>query len=126
MSAKLSDVERGQLGAYLVEKRFNDKDRIITQGELGLGFYIITKGEVVVTLKSDRGVTSELGRLKEGDYFGETALINNAKRGASVTAVGQVTSFYLERANFNALFGQDRLNVQFAKVRGTTADMGMG
>lgn len=69
--AKLSDAERGQLGAYLVEKKFNDKDRIITQGELGLGFYILTKGEVVVTLKNDKGVTSELGRLKEGDYFGQ-------------------------------------------------------
>jgi hypothetical protein len=31
------------LAAYLVEKKFNDKDRIITQGELGLGFYIIAK-----------------------------------------------------------------------------------
>ncbi len=70
--AKLTDAERSQLGAYLVEKRFNDKDRIITQGELGLGFYIITRGEVVVTLKNEKGVTSELGRLKEGDYFGET------------------------------------------------------
>jgi CRP-like cAMP-binding protein len=69
--AKLSDAERAQLGAYLVEKKFNDKDRVITQGELGLGFYIITKGEVVVTLKNEKGVTAELGRLKEGDYFGE-------------------------------------------------------
>ena len=42
-SAKLSDPERAQLAAYLVEKKFNDKDRIITQGELGLGFYIIAK-----------------------------------------------------------------------------------
>lgn len=53
---------------------------------------------------------------------GETALINNAKRGASVTAVGPVHSFYLERANFNALFGQDRLNVQFAKRKAVTAE----
>lgn len=53
---------------------------------------------------------------------GETALINNAKRGASVTAVGPVTTFYLERANFNALFGQDRLNVQFAKRKAVTSE----
>ena len=65
-AAKLSDTERSQLSAYLVEKKFNDKDRIITQGELGLGFYIITKGEVVVTLKNEKAVTAELGRLKEG------------------------------------------------------------
>jgi cAMP-dependent protein kinase regulator len=36
--------------------------------------------------------------------------------------VGSVTSFYLERANFNALFGQDRLNVQFAKRKAVTAE----
>jgi hypothetical protein len=30
-AAKLSDAERAQLGAYLVEKKFNPQDRIITQ-----------------------------------------------------------------------------------------------
>jgi len=120
--AKLSDAERSKLGSFLVEKSFNDRDRIITQGELGLGFYIITKGEVVVTLKNEKGIVSELGRLRDGDYFGETALINNAKRGASVTAVGPVSTFYLERAHFNSLFGQDRLNVQFAKRKAVTAE----
>ena len=39
-----------------------------------------------------------------------------------MTAVGPVTSFYLERANFNQLFGQDRLNVQFAKRKAVTAE----
>lgn len=39
-----------------------------------------------------------------------------------MTAVGAVTSFYLERANFNQLFGQDRLNVQFAKRKAVTAE----
>jgi CRP-like cAMP-binding protein len=66
LSAKLTQNERVQLAALLVEKRFQAGDRILTQGELGLGFYIITKGEVVVTLKNEKGIVSELGRLKEG------------------------------------------------------------
>jgi len=80
--AKLSDAERTQLASYLVEKRFSDRDRIITQGELGLGFYIITRGEVVVTLKNEKGVTSELGRLKEGDYFGRKTAGSSSDRRA--------------------------------------------
>jgi len=60
-SAKLSDPERAQLAAYLVEKKFNDKDRIITQGELGLGFYIIAK--VAGGGKVERRVSDGLFRL---------------------------------------------------------------
>lgn len=56
------------------------------------------------------------------DFFGETALINDAKRGATVTATGPVSTFYLERDDFEALFGKSRLNVQFAKRAAISAE----
>lgn len=52
----------------------------------------------------------------------ETALINNSKRGASVTALGAVSTFYLERTNFSSLFGKDRLNIEFAKRKAVSAE----
>jgi CRP-like cAMP-binding protein len=56
------------------------------------------------------------------DFFGETALINDAPRGASVFATSTVTTFYIERDAFEALFGKSRLNVQFAKRGAVTAE----
>lgn len=53
---------------------------------------------------------------------GETALINDAKRGATVTSTGPVATFYLERDDFEALFGRSRLNVQFAKRQAISAE----
>jgi len=57
---------------------------------------------------------------------GETALINDAKRGASVYATGNVSTFYLERDDFEALFGKSRLNVQFAKRAAVSAEQVKG
>lgn len=114
--SKLSDAERAKLGGAVVERSFADGQRLITQGEAGNGFFIIRKGNVTVSRMDESGKTTQLATLKDGDVCGETALINNAKRGATVTAVGPVSTFYLERQDFEALFGKSRLNVQFAKV----------
>ena len=47
-----------------------------------------TKDASVVS--SSLGPERQIARLGEGDYFGEAALVTNAKRGASVTCVGPV------------------------------------
>jgi len=120
--AKLSDAERSKLGGAVHAKSFGKGAKIITQGEPGNGFYIIQKGSVTVQRRDEQGNEQELATLKDGDFFGETALINDAKRGASVVAVGDVSTFYLERGDFEALFGKSRLNVQFAKRQAISAE----
>lgn len=124
--SKLSDAERAKLGGAVVEKNFGDGQKILTQGEPGTGFYIIRKGTVSVMRQDEQGRKHELATLKDGDFFGETALINDAKRGATVTSTGSVSTFYLERDDFEALFGKSRLNVQFAKRQAISAEQVKG
>jgi len=119
--ATLNTEEREKLAAKLKIQAVPDKHQILKQGAVGDEFFIITKGEVVVTRENEQGVTAELGRLKAGDYFGETALLNNTTRGATITANGSVTLFYLTRVKFNSLFSKNRLNVQFAKRNAVSA-----
>jgi cGMP-dependent protein kinase len=128
--SKLSDDELKTLVEKLTNKSYKDKEDIIKQGEPGLGFFLIQEGKVVVTRMKDvkdPSTKSEIGRLRAGDFFGEAALINNMPRGATVSASGPVSCFYLARNDFNALFGSGKLNVQFAKRKAVSAEaMGGG
>lgn len=59
---------------------------IIRQGDQGDKFYIIRGGSVTVTKRSNTGEVRIVGMLKRGEYFGEQALINKARRLASIIA----------------------------------------
>jgi len=69
-------------------------ERIISQGERGDSMYFIASGEVDVVLPE---ITIE---LKQGNVFGEMALVTNEPRNADVTAKGYVTLLVLKRRDF--------------------------
>lgn len=119
--ASYSDDERAALGAVLEFKTFAAGDNLVKQGDPGEGFFIIDKGECVVNRELADGKTIEIGRLKDGDYFGELALLNNKARGATVTATSDICAFYLLRSHFQELFHPDALNVKFAKRAAVSA-----
>lgn len=58
-------------------------ESIFTQGEPGLGMYIIAKG--VVSIQSEPS-GRELVELNDGDFFGEIALLNEVIRSATARA----------------------------------------
>lgn len=120
--SKLTDAERAKLGGAVIDKSFQNGQRIFAQGEPGMGFFIIRKGTVAVSRSDEQGNTTQLATLKDGDFFGEAALINDAKRSASVFATSALSTFYLERDDFEALFGKSRLGIQFAKRAAISAE----
>jgi len=76
---------------------------IIKQGDKGDKFYIIEQGELEARKTGDGA--DQVFQLKEGDYFGELALLNNEPRAASVTAKSDVKLLTLDRRAFNRLLG---------------------
>jgi len=119
--SNLNDFERSVLGGALKEASFDRGENIVTQGEDGHAFYIIKNGSCTVR-RSDHGETFEIARLKEGDFFGEAALLNDSKRGATVVADVDTRCYFLERQQFNDLLGSDKLNVKFAKRQAISAE----
>ncbi|KAL0585339.1 hypothetical protein ABG067_004871 [Albugo candida] len=89
---------------------FSDREFIVRQGEEGTRFYMITKGEAIVT-ERDLSVADseekELTRLYEGHVFGEMSLIYQEPRTASVRAIGDVKCLYLNKEDFDECLMSD-------------------
>ncbi|KAK1791111.1 hypothetical protein P4O66_002144 [Electrophorus voltai] len=86
---------------------FNKGEYIIREGEEGNTFFIIAKGEVLVT-QSTEGYSEpqEIKILGVGDYFGEKALISEDVRSANIVAMENDTQcLVVDRDNFNQMVG---------------------
>lgn len=71
---------------------------IIRQGEYGDCMYFLTSGTVQVVAD---GI--EIARLGPGSPFGETALIEQGRRNASVISIGYSTGYRLAKSDFEGL-----------------------
>lgn len=89
----------------LTRVSYDAGDRIITKGEVGDVFYLIEKGSVRVH-DIGLGDSQQVDQiLKEGESFGERALMTGEPRAANVTAVGPVKTLVMDRAHFNQSIG---------------------
>ena len=73
------DLER--IARSMRDRTFSAGQTITSEGEGGVGFFVIEDGEATVTQGG-----SERGKLRSGDHFGEIALIGETDRTATVTA----------------------------------------
>ncbi|XP_017317717.1 cGMP-dependent protein kinase 1 isoform X1 [Ictalurus punctatus] len=92
----------GQLSSIIdsmEEVKFQENEVIVREGAEGDTFYIILKGEVEVTKKVN-GQQKIIRKMKQGDHFGELALIRENLRTATCTALGSVTCFAIDKEAF--------------------------
>lgn len=114
--AKLTDDDRTILANSLQPKQYSAGTTIVSDGEDANEFFIIKKGTALVK-KFDANVGKEVvrGKLGPGEYFGETALLSEVKRTATIEAEDDVIALTLDRHKFSDLFSKKKLNVTFAK-----------
>jgi MFS family permease len=93
--APLSAPVMERLASRLVPVEVDAGTAIVRQDDPGDRFYIVRDGEVAVS-KDGRQVAS----LKQGDFFGEIALLHDVPRTATVTARTNVRLYALERNDF--------------------------
>ena len=80
----------------------------------GDSMFVLEMGKAAV-LKTWRGQDYLLQTLKEGDCFGEMAVIDHCERSASVRAVEDCTAIRISAANLYELYAQDLK--QFALIQ---------
>jgi CRP-like cAMP-binding protein len=80
------------------ERTFDAGDTVATQGEGGVGFFVIRDGVAKVEIDG-----SEVRRLGPGDHFGEIALIAEGPRTATVVAESELRCYGLTPWEFRPL-----------------------
>ncbi len=82
-------------------KRFNAKQVVFNAGDDPDGLYLIRRGSVEVSIQSG-GRKEVLGVVPAGGYVGEMALVDDAKRMATVTATVLTEALVFDGARFKA------------------------
>ena len=96
-----SDLDRKELeriSASMKERTFSSGETVTSEGQTGVGFFVIESGEAKVTVGGD-----ERRRLGAGDYFGEVALLNESARTATITAESDLKCYGLTSWEFRTL-----------------------
>jgi hypothetical protein len=93
--APLSLATVEHLAAALTPVAFADGDWIMREGEPGMDYILLDTGGVEISQEG-----SVIGTMGPGGGAGEIALLRDVPRTASIRALGPVTAFRLDRADF--------------------------
>ncbi len=100
-----SDLDKKELqglASSMKERIFEQGDTIASEGQSGVGFFIIAEGEAMITVKGEERAT-----LGHGDYFGEVALIDDGERTATITAKTPLKCYGITSWEFKPLVEQN-------------------
>jgi CRP/FNR family cyclic AMP-dependent transcriptional regulator len=96
--------ELHEVAKYCRVATYSPGSVLVSQGEKGLGLFVISKGTVRITRKnSPDGPEEVLGTAGIADIIGEMALLDDMPRSATVTAIDEVTVLVLPFGEFRTI-----------------------
>ncbi len=102
------------------QRTFNTGEYICTQGEIGESLFIIHSGRVNMRVTKSNGVEKNLNVLKEGDHFGELALLSGGARTASAIALSDVVILEVAKDDFLELLKEiPALSINLSRTIGS-------
>ncbi|HEV8230317.1 MAG TPA: FAD-dependent oxidoreductase [Candidatus Limnocylindria bacterium] len=81
---------------------------VIREGEASDRFFVIAKGEAVVTQRDGTGAERQVNLLHAGDYFGEVGLLSGEVRNATVRAKTSLEVLLLDQDAFRTLVSRSQ------------------
>lgn len=101
----LNSYEKNNLIDALQKVEYKKGSYVIRQGEEGTNFYFVESGKLVVEKKDKNGEIHDVMHLKQGDYFGEIALLKEVPRQASVKALEHSELMKVDKDSFERVLG---------------------
>lgn len=101
----LTDQETAELIKCMRYRTYKYNETIIQQGDDGDEFYLICRGLVKVLIADiyNNGRYKQVATLKTGDTFGETSLITNQPRNATIECAQDTKVLYCDKYTFLAV-----------------------
>ena len=101
--ASLKEEDLAYISSILKLVPYPAGQKIVWQGDEGETFYIVDTGQVRVIRKDESGAEAVVRFLGPGQFFGETALLYDELRNATVETVVNTTLWYIEKDDFAAM-----------------------
>ena len=100
MFKDLDGVLLAAIANRFITERYAEDEGIFEEGDAGDKLYIIVRGQVDVTATGATGEEKRLAVLRDGDYFGEIALLDDVPRMATIRTRASTILLALEREQF--------------------------
>jgi CRP/FNR family transcriptional regulator, cyclic AMP receptor protein len=104
MFALLDDQELGLLAERVEIVKFLEGAYVFHVGDPGDSMYVVTEGEVVLSIKTKTGEEMFFESPGPGDFFGEISLLDEGPRTANARAKTDVTAIEVDRGDLDELF----------------------
>jgi CRP-like cAMP-binding protein len=95
------------IARQLRRRRFRRNETIFHQGDPGDSLHIVSSGAVKIVLPSVEGDEAIIATLRDGDFFGELALLDGAPRSATAVALEASETWTLSRELLLATMDRD-------------------
>jgi small-conductance mechanosensitive channel len=92
-----------ELADSSVKLLFGRGEILVRQGSSGDSLFLITTGEVDVSVSASPGESTHLATLGRGTYFGEMSLLTGEPRSATITANTETEVIMVEKAGLSRL-----------------------
>ncbi|OGF51570.1 MAG: hypothetical protein A2044_03860 [Candidatus Firestonebacteria bacterium GWA2_43_8] len=102
----LNLVELNKIEIITHEREYMDGEQVFHEKEPGAGMYIIRTGTIKL-LKRVEGKEVAVATMKQGDFFGEIALLDESPRSATAVAEGKTKILGFYRPDFLELLKRD-------------------
>jgi CRP-like cAMP-binding protein len=104
MFRSLDEPQQRDVLRAATRRKFRHGDTLFHQGDPGDSVHLLDRGHIAIKVVDPRGVTITLDVLGAGSAFGEQTLIDpDARRTASVVAIGSVETLMIRREAFASL-----------------------
>lgn len=91
------------LSETLHDRSYEQNEYVFETGQPGAALFIIQSGEIAIEGVDETGAPQTIVTLKEGNFFGELALLDQSPRSASARAVTRTQLLALYRNDLNKM-----------------------
>lgn len=105
----LTPNELAEVVQIMLFQRLRDGQWVFQESDEGDAWFVIFRGECVVTKNAPDGAARTIAMLQSRSCFGEMAIIDGSARSASIRARGDVTVFKFPRESFQELLSRGSL-----------------